>query len=139
MQVIWLAILIGVVEGVTEFLPISSTGHMLLVEQALRMDLEKDPFWKLFTIVIQLGAILSIVVHYWPRLRELMVDFFSPRPLGVEEPKAESRVPRWRHPLVLLLMAVFPAGLVGVALEKQIDFLMEHALPLGIALIVWGI
>jgi undecaprenyl-diphosphatase len=130
MNEFWLAILIGIVEGITEFLPISSTGHMLLVEHWLGLDLEKDEFWKLFTVVIQLGAILSVVVYYWPRLRELVADFFRPQPRSV---------PRWRHPLVLVLAAVVPAGLVGVALKKQIDRLMEHLLPIGIALIVGAV
>src|SRR5262245_54665463 len=125
MQDFWLAVLIGVVEGVTEFLPISSTGHMLLVEQGLGLDLEKDPFWKLFTIVIQFGAILSVVVYYGPRLRELVADFLAPRP-SADEVAVKPRVPRWRHPLVLVLAAVIPSGLVGVALKKQIDALMER-------------
>jgi undecaprenyl-diphosphatase len=137
MQDFWLAVLIGIVEGVTEFLPISSTGHMLLVEQGLGLDMESG-FWKLFTIVIQFGAILAVVVYYWPRLRELIVDFFTPRPLLADESGtavAKPTVPRWRHPLILVLAAVVPAGLAGVVLKRQIDALMEHALPIGIALI----
>jgi undecaprenyl-diphosphatase len=120
------AILLGIVEGITEFLPISSTGHMLLVEQTLDLELE-SPFWKLFTIAIQLGAILAVVAYYRARLRELIVDFLH------------TKMPRWRHPLVLVVLAVIPAGLVGVTLKKQIDQMMEHALPIGIALIVGGL
>lgn len=133
MQDYWLAVLIGIVEGITEFLPISSTGHMLLVEQwigkALNRDLETDPFWKLFTIVIQFGAILAVVVYYWPRLRALVLDFFTP----------SASVPRWRHPLILVLAAVVPAGLTGILLKDKIEQLMEHALPIGIALIVGAV
>ncbi len=121
----WLAILIGTVEGVTEFLPVSSTGHMLLLQQALGVDLESG-FWKLFTVVIQLGAILAVVVYYGRRLRDLAADFVAP---------ARPDVPRWRHPLVLVLAAVVPAGAAGVLLKKQIDQMMEHALPIGVALI----
>lgn len=120
-----LAVLLGIVEGVTEFLPISSTGHMLLVEQWLGVDLEGDSFWRMFTVVIQLGAILSVVVYYSRRLGNLLRDFLSPHPA----------TPRWRHPVVLILAAVVPAGLVGVVGKKTIDALMASALPVGLALI----
>jgi undecaprenyl-diphosphatase len=129
-----LALLLGVVEGLTEFLPISSTGHMLLVENLLGIDLEQDAFWKMFTVVIQLGAILAVVVFYAKRLRGLVLDFISPK---ADDKKP--RVPRWRHPLVLVLAAVVPAGLIGVMAKKQIDALMEHALPIGLALLIGGI
>lgn len=120
-----LAFLLGIVEGITEFLPISSTGHMLLVEHLIGMDLESDPFWKMFTVVIQLGAILAVVVFYFRRLTALVRDFVW----------GEHRVGRWRHPLVLIVLAVIPAGVVGVAGKKTIDALMGSALPIGIALV----
>ena len=129
-----LAVLLGVVEGLTEFLPVSSTGHMLLVEHALGTRLEEDPFWKMFTVVIQLGAILAVVVYFRRRLGDLVADFLAPKPgawYGAPAP-----VPRWRHPLVLVLAAVVPAGVAGLVLKKQIDALMEHALPIGVALVV---
>ncbi|HXG10403.1 MAG TPA: undecaprenyl-diphosphate phosphatase [Gemmataceae bacterium] len=142
MQDFWIAVLVGIVEGITEFLPISSTGHMLLVEQALGLELATDEFWKLFTIVIQFGAILAVVVYYGSRLRELTADFLAPRRLLADESAAgaaKCRVPRWRHPLVLVLAAVIPAGLVGVIFKKPIDRLMEHALPIGLALIAGAV
>src|SRR5262245_16613479 len=129
-----LAMLLGVVEGLTEFLPISSTGHMLLVENMLGTDLEQDAFWKMFTVVIQLGAILAVVVFYTKRLRGLVADFVAPRRNEKHPP-----VPRWRHPLVLVLAAVVPAGVIGILAKKQIDALMEHALPIGLALLIGGI
>jgi undecaprenyl-diphosphatase len=125
MNDIALAVLLGVVEGITEFLPISSTGHMLLVEHGLGVDLEADPFWKMFTVVIQLGAILSVVVFYARRLTSLLRDFVAATP----------QVPRWRHPVVLILFAVVPAGAVGVLGKKTIDALMSSALPVGMALL----
>jgi undecaprenyl-diphosphatase len=129
----WLALILGVVEGLTEFLPISSTAHLLLAEQILGIDLgDSNPrgaFWKMFTVVIQLGAILAVVVYYAPRLRELISDFFSPK----------HAVPRWRHPLVLVLVAVVPAGVIGVLAKKHIDEIMEKALPIGVALAVGGV
>ncbi len=120
-----LAILLGIVEGVTEFLPISSTGHMLLVEHVLKIDLEGDSFWRMFTVVIQLGAILAVVVYYARRLGVLLRDFIAQRPT----------TPRWRHPVVWITAAVIPAGAVGVVGKKTIDALMSSALPVGLALI----
>jgi undecaprenyl-diphosphatase len=127
----WLAVLLGIVEGLTEFLPISSTGHLLLAQHLLDVPLGEDPYWKMFTVVIQLGAILAVVVYYQRRLRELISDFFAAR--------STYPVPRWRHPLVLVLAAVVPAGLVGILAKKRIDDLMEKALPIGIAFLVGGI
>jgi len=129
----WHALILGIVEGLTEFLPISSTGHMLLAEQGLGVDL-KAGFWKMFTVVIQLGAILAVVVFYAGRLRDLVSDFLSPK----HEDSVPSR-PRWRHPLVLILLAVVPAGAIGVLAKKSIDELMEKALPIGLALLLGGL
>jgi undecaprenyl-diphosphatase len=126
----WLAVLLGIVEGLTEFLPISSTGHLLITEHLLELDLEQD-FWKMFTVVIQFGAILAVVVYYERRLRELIGDFFART--------SKYPVPRWRHPLILVLAAVVPAGLVGILAKSHIDKLMEKALPIGVAFVVGGI
>ena len=128
-----LAALLGIVEGLTEFLPISSTGHMLLVENIVGVDLEL-PFWKMFTVVIQVGAILAVVVFYAGRLRRLLADFIVPSPRDGKPPP-----PRWRHPLVLVVAAVVPAGIIGVVAKKQVDTLMEHALPIGLALLFGGL
>jgi undecaprenyl-diphosphatase len=126
----WLAVLLGIVEGLTEFLPISSTGHLLVAEHLLGVDLKLD-FWKMFTVVIQLGAILAVVVYYRRRLRELVGDFFTR--------KSRYAVPRWRHPLILVGVAVVPAGIVGVLMKGRIDELMEKAMPIGFAFLVGGI
>lgn len=124
-----LAVLIGIVEGITEFLPISSTGHMLVFEQMLGLDLEQDPFWRLFTIVIQLGAILAVVLLYWRTLARFASTFFAKGGLA----------DKLRHPLILVGLAFVPSAIAGVTLKKKIDALMEHALPIGLALIVGGI
>jgi undecaprenyl-diphosphatase len=132
----WLALILGVVEGLTEFLPISSTAHLLLAEEVLGVD-RRDGFWKMFTVVIQLGAILAVVVYYAPRLRDLIADFFSPR--GAGKVSATAPVPRWRHPLVLVLVAVVPAGAIGALAKKRIDEVMESTLPIAVALAVGGV
>ncbi len=132
----WCAVLLGIVEGLTEFLPISSTAHLLLAERMLDMPPE-DEYWKMFTIVIQLGAILAVVAYYAGRLRELLADFLFPkRPDGASPGES---VPRWRHPVVLILLAVVPAGLVGVLAKTLIDKLMEKAHYIGLALLIGGV
>jgi undecaprenyl-diphosphatase len=130
MEEYWKAFLLGIVEGLTEFLPISSTGHLLIAEHLLEVDV-KQGFWKMFTVVIQLGAILAVVVYYRRRLAQLIGDFFAK--------KSRYAVPRWRHPLILILAAVVPAGLVGVLAKRHIDDLMEKAMPIGFAFLIGGV
>src|ERR1700730_6384629 len=69
-----LSILLGVVEGLTEFLPVSSTAHLRIVEALLHLDLH-DSFWKMYTIVIQLGAILALPVYFWNRILKFLSTF----------------------------------------------------------------
>src|SRR6266403_701910 len=71
-----LSTLLGVVEGLTEFLPVSSTAHLRIVEALLNLDLH-DSFWKMYTIVIQLGAILALPVYFWERIMKLIRTFPS--------------------------------------------------------------
>src|SRR5689334_10970766 len=62
-----LSVILGVVEGITEFLPVSSTAHLRIVEKAMNVDLGSE-YWKMYSVVIQLGAILSVVVYFWRRI-----------------------------------------------------------------------
>ncbi|MFN5169217.1 MAG: undecaprenyl-diphosphate phosphatase [Cyclobacteriaceae bacterium] len=107
------AIVLAVVEGLTEFLPVSSTGHMIIASSA--MGIASDPFTKMFTIAIQLGAILSVVVLYWKR-------FFKDI-----------------HFYLKLALAFLPAGVFGFLLNDYIDSLLERVDVVGWALIVGGI
>lgn len=116
-------ILLGIVEGLTEFLPVSSTGHLILAGALLGYDEEK---WKLFNIVIQLGAILAVVVLYWRTFWTVA------RGLIDREPGA------WRF-LRNLLVAFLPAAVIGLALHKQIEALLGRPDVVAIALIVGGI
>ena len=109
------AIIIAVVEGITEFLPISSTGHMIITSSFL--GIEKDAFTKTFEVVIQLGAILSVVVLYYKKFFD-----FS----------------RWQF-YVKLLVAVIPALVFGALFSKRIKGLMESNLTVAISLLVGGI
>ncbi len=120
----WLsAVILGVVEGVTEFLPVSSTGHLILASALLGYDPER---WKLFNIVIQLGAILAIVVLYWRTFVAVLGG------LARRDPVA------WRFTRNVVL-AFVPAAVIGLALHKQIEALLGNALVVAVALIVGGI
>lgn len=106
-------IILAIIEGITEFLPVSSTGHMIVASSL--MGIAADPFVKLFTIAIQLGAILSVVVLYYKRFLQ-SANFY-----------------------LKLLVAFIPAAIFGVLFSKKIDALLESALTVGITLFVGGI
>lgn len=117
------AIILGIVEGITEFLPVSSTGHLILATELLGYDAAR---WAVFNIAIQPGAILAIVVLYWRTF--LAVG----RGLLTWEPDAVRFVRN-------LLIAFFPAVILGLALGDQIDALLENAIVVAWALIVGGV
>jgi undecaprenyl-diphosphatase len=119
------SILLGVVEGITEFLPVSSTAHLRITEQLLGISLE-DGYWKLFSIVIQLGAILCLPVYFWQRIISFIKSFFA----GKE---------KLRHPLVLVLIAFFVTALPSFVLLKQIGKNLESLHVMALALIIGGI
>ncbi len=109
------SIIIAIVEGLTEFLPISSTGHMIITEKLLQV--QETDFVKVFTVAIQLGAILAVVVLYWKKFFD-----FS----------------KWQF-YVKLIVAVIPALVMGALLAKKIDALLESALTVAITMLVGGI
>ncbi|HVI45194.1 MAG TPA: undecaprenyl-diphosphate phosphatase [Chitinophaga sp.] len=111
------AIIIAIVEGLTEFLPISSTGHMIIVSSLL--GISKDEFTKLFEVVIQLGAILAVVVLYWKKF--LVFD--------------KNRVNFY----LKLIVAVLPALICGYLFSDKIDQLLESPLTVGVTLLLGGI
>jgi undecaprenyl-diphosphatase len=107
------AIILSIVEGLTEFLPVSSTGHMIITSALL--GIASDPFTKTFTVAIQLGAILSVVVLYWKRFFR-SIDFYFK-----------------------LFLAFLPAAAAGLLFGDQIDMLLERVDVVGYALIIGGI
>ncbi|MFB6457498.1 undecaprenyl-diphosphate phosphatase [Chitinophaga sp. Hz27] len=111
------AIIIAIVEGLTEFLPISSTGHMIIVSSLL--GISKDEFTKLFEICIQLGAILAVVVLYWKKF-----FVFDKNRLNF---------------YVKLFVAVIPALICGYLFSDKIDMLLESPLTVGITLFLGGV
>ena len=120
------AFLIGIVQGITEWLPVSSTGHMILLNSVLKLDVS-EAFWDMLLVVIQLGSILAVPVLFWDRLYP-----FS-RKSSAEEKKATWSL--WLH----VLVAIIPSGVIGVLLDDWFDEHLHRALPVAAALIVYGI
>ena len=134
------AILYGIVEGITEWLPISSTGHLILVEDWLPFAFTKDPtfaaeFWEMFQVVIQLGAILAVVVLFWEKLWP-----FS------KQKSNEQKCSTWRLWL-RVLVASLPAAFAGIVIDeilealtsKDIDGWLYNSTVVAVALIVYGV
>src|SRR5256885_2110144 len=125
----FLSIFLGVVEGLTEFLPVSSTAHLRICEALLRIDLH-DGFWKMYTIVIQLGAILALPVYFWHRILRLVSTF----------PKGErGNRTILTHPLSLTLIAFVVTAVPAWALTKQIGKNLENLWVMALALLIGGI
>jgi len=124
-----LAVVLGVIEGLTEFLPVSSTAHLRLTEALLGIDLG-DPYWKTFSIVIQLGAILCLPIYFWGRLVKL-VRFF---PHGSRGDRTVAT-----HPLSLTLIAFLTTAIPAFLLTKIIGKHLESLLVMAASLIVGGV
>lgn len=119
-------IILGIVEGITEWLPISSTGHMILVDEFLRLDMS-DAFKEMFLVVIQLGAIMAVVVLYWNKL----LPFTIKEKINI---KKESVI-LW----LKILVACIPAGIIGILYDDKIDELFYNYQTVAISLIVYGV
>jgi undecaprenyl-diphosphatase len=124
-----LSVFLGIVEGLTEFLPVSSTAHLRICEALLHIDLH-DGFWKMYTIVIQLGAIMALPVYFWHRILQFVRTF----------PKGE-RGDRtiFTHPLSLTLIAFVVTAVPAWALTKQIGKNLENLWVMALALLFGGI
>lgn len=118
-------IILGIVEGVTEFLPVSSTGHLIMFNDFLNFN---GKFSDLFDIVIQLGAILAVVVLFWDKLLESLKTVVDPtfKSFGSK---------LWRN----LIIAFIPSGLIGVLTHKFVNAHLMKVLPVSLALLVGGI
>lgn len=118
-------IILGIVEGITEWLPVSSTGHLILVGDILQPDLS-DAFMEMFNVVIQLGAIMAVVVLYFHKLNP-----FSPRKTQ------RQKMLTWQMWIKVLIASV-PAGVVGVLFNDYLDAVFYKPLPVAVMLIVYG-
>jgi undecaprenyl-diphosphatase len=117
------AIILGIVEGVTEFLPVSSTGHLILASALLKYD---PAYWVLFNIVIQLGAILAIVVLYWRTFWAVGMGLLKMDPTAIRFVRN-------------LLVAFIPAAVIGILIHKQIEAMLGSPVTVAVALIVGGV
>lgn len=113
---IFKAIIIAIVEGLTEFIPVSSTGHMILAGSAINF---KGEFADMFEVVIQLGAILAVVVLYWAKIRDSIIEFFKYIFTGGKEGKTGFRFG------INVIVGSIPAGIVGVLFYKKIKSLFN--------------
>ena len=118
-------ILLGIVEGLTEFLPVSSTGHLLLCEHLLKLDLDGNPFWKMFTVVIQIGAIAAVVVYFRARIVELLKR-------GQDTPQGRPT------PLMGVIVGTVPVLIIGYVIHKWVEAHLEKPLPVALALGIGG-
>ena len=119
-------IVIGIIQGITEWLPISSTGHMILAEELLQLNVS-DEFMEMFRVVIQFGSILAVVVLYFRKLN----------PFALSKSKAEKR-DTWTL-WFKVLVGIIPAGVVGVLLDDWLDEHLYNYVTVAAALIVYGI
>ena len=145
-------VILGIVEGITEWLPISSTGHMILVDEFMELDVRKD-FMNIFLVVIQLGAILAVVILFWSKLWPFHLKKTAVKPFFKEEGKAVAlkkacnnyvhvdKILLW----VKILIASVPAAIIGLAFDDQIDAMLTgdmdnmRAFVVAGALIVYGV
>lgn len=123
---IFKAIFLGIVEGITEWLPISSTGHMILVDEFLNLNVS-DAFKEMFMVVIQLGAILAVVGLYFEKL--------NPFSLKKTTKEKKSTFILW----VKVIIACIPAAIIGLLFDDQIDQIFYNAWVVAAMLIVYGI
>ena len=123
MPVLLLAIILGIVEGITEFLPVSSTGHLILATKLLGFDAGK---WEAFNVIIQLGAILAIVVLYWRTFWAVLEGLMRRNPVS------------WRF-VRNVLIGFLPSAILGFLLLKHIEELLKNATVVAVAFILGGI
>lgn len=130
------AILFGIVEGITEWLPISSTGHMILLNEVVSLDVSKE-FYSMFEVVIQLGAILAVVILFWGQIWPFGKKN-NQSPLTKRGPGAYIKCDifkLWFH----ILVSCIPAAIVGILFDEQLEALFYNYQTVAIMLILFGI
>lgn len=129
MQDYLLSVLLGVVEGLTEFLPVSSTAHLRITEALLHIHLD-DPFWKMYSIVIQLGAILCLPIYFKSRIQKFLSTF----PNGERGDRSALT-----HPITLVMIAFACTAVPSLLLTKIIGKHLESLKVMGVSLLVGGV
>lgn len=130
------AIIYGIVEGITEWLPVSSTGHLILVEEWLPFQGTSDGFFDMFDVVIQLGAILAVVVLFWKQI--------FPFALTKEERDGRTGIAAFIKPDIMtlwfkIMVSCVPAAVIGILFDDVFDALFYNPVCVAIALIVFGV
>jgi len=120
------AILFGIVEGITEWLPVSSTGHMILLDEFVKLNVS-DAFYEMFQVVIQLGAILAVILLFFNKLNP-----FASRKTGIQENRT------WQL-WFKVIVAVIPSAVLGLLLDDWMDAHLYNYVVVAIALIVYGV
>lgn len=130
------SILFGIVEGITEWLPISSTGHLILVEQFVKFTEVSPEFWSMFQVVIQFGAILAVVLLYWNKIWPITKN-------KKEAIKSTGILSYFNKDIMILwakiLVACVPAAVIGVFFDEVLETLFYNPFCIALALIVFGI
>lgn len=121
---------LGIVEGITEFLPVSSTGHLIIVQNLMGFNAVRADYLEMYTYVIQLGAILAVVVLYWDKIKETLIHFF-PRKVGYEA----SGFRFW----LMIVIACIPGGVFGILLDDLAEEYLFSPYTVAIALFVGAI
>ncbi len=129
-----LSVILGIVEGLTEFLPVSSTAHLLLTQQVLKhrypsLFVDRE-YWDMYTVVIQLGAILCLPIYFWDRI----IKFLKTFPQGERGDKTI-----WTHPLTLVMVAFVVTALPTLALKKVVKNNLETPAVWGTAMLIGGV
>lgn len=124
-----ISVVLGIVEGITEFLPVSSTAHLRIAEALMHLSLS-DPYWKMYTIVIQLGAILSLFFYFGPRIAKFLSTF----PRGERGDRNALT-----HPLSLVIIAFVVTAIPSLLLIKVIGKHLESLVVMGWSLIIGGV
>lgn len=124
------SMILGVVEGLTEFLPVSSTGHLVIFQNLLKFKGETSSYVEMYTYVIQLGAILAVVILYWDKIKDTLINFF-PQKVGYEK----SGFRFW----FMIFMACIPGGIFGILLDDITDKYLFNPTSIAITLFLGGI
>lgn len=122
------AILFGIVEGITEWLPVSSTGHMIILDEFVRLDCTPE-FLEMFLVVIQLGAIMAVVILFWNRIFPFQFRDKSKPVIEMD------KIMLWMK----IVVACIPAAVVGLLFDEALEALFYHAVPVALALIIFGV
>jgi len=126
------AIILGIVQGITEFLPISSSGHLVIAEELLGLKVE---MYKSFDVAVHVGTLLAIIFYFWKDIVMLFKGFFA---LFKKSKKIDDNLKKYRSWVIYIILGTIPAVLVGIFLEDKIDEFFRNALRVAVMMIIIG-